>query len=32
MWAKRLGYTDVYRFPGGIYAWKGADYPVEGSD
>jgi rhodanese-related sulfurtransferase len=32
MWAKRLGYTDVYRFPGGIYAWKGADYPAEGSD
>ncbi len=27
-WAKRLGYKNVYRFPGGIYAWKGMDYPV----
>ena len=29
MWARQLGYTDVYRFPGGIYAWRGLDYPVE---
>ncbi len=29
MWARRLGYRNVYRFPGGIYAWKGADYPTE---
>lgn len=29
MWAKKLGYTNVYRYPGGIFAWKGADYPVE---
>ncbi|MEJ2725305.1 MAG: rhodanese-like domain-containing protein [Deltaproteobacteria bacterium] len=29
MWAKRLGYKNVYRFPGGIYAWKGAGYPME---
>jgi len=29
MWAKKLGYKNVYRFPGGIFAWKGADYPVE---
>ncbi|WP_027183540.1 rhodanese-like domain-containing protein [Desulfovibrio inopinatus] len=28
-WAKKLGYKNVYRFPGGIFAWKGADYPVE---
>ncbi len=28
-WAKKLGYTNVYRFPGGIYAWKGAGYPDE---
>ncbi len=29
MWAKKLGYTNVYRYPGGIYAWKGADHEVE---
>lgn len=28
MWAKKLGYKNVYRYPGGIFAWKGADYPV----
>ncbi|WP_028583786.1 rhodanese-like domain-containing protein [Desulfogranum mediterraneum] len=27
-WARRLGYGKVLRFPGGIFAWKGADYPV----
>ena len=27
-WAVRLGYKNVYRYPGGIFAWKGADYPV----
>jgi len=27
-WAKKLGYKNVYRYPGGIFAWKGADYPV----
>ncbi len=26
-WAKKLGYNNVYRYPGGIYAWKGAGYP-----
>ena len=31
-WARKLGYTNVYRYPGGIYAWRGADYPVEKSD
>ena len=23
-WAVKLGYNNVYRYPGGIYAWKGA--------
>jgi thiosulfate/3-mercaptopyruvate sulfurtransferase len=27
--AKKLGYKNVYRFPGGIFAWKGGDFPVE---
>ncbi len=29
VWAKKLGYTNVVRYPGGIFAWKGAGYPVE---
>jgi rhodanese-related sulfurtransferase len=29
MWATKLGYTNVYRQPGGIKAWMEADYPVE---
>ena len=29
MWALKLGYTNVYRCPGGIKAWAEADYPVE---
>jgi thiosulfate/3-mercaptopyruvate sulfurtransferase len=28
-WAVKLGYKKVYRFSGGIFAWKGADYPME---
>jgi rhodanese-related sulfurtransferase len=28
MWAVKLGYTNVYRYPGGIKAWKEANYPV----
>lgn len=28
MWAVKLGYTNVYRYSGGIKAWKEADYPV----
>lgn len=28
-WAVKLGYKHVYRYPGGIFAWKGADFPVE---
>lgn len=29
MWATKLGYTNVFRHPGGIFAWKGAKYEVE---
>ena len=29
MWAKKLGYQNVFRHPGGIYAWKGANYATE---
>ena len=29
VWAKKLGYTNVFRQPGGIFAWKGAGYTVE---
>ncbi len=29
MWAKKLGYKNVYRHPGGIFAWKGAGYEPE---
>jgi rhodanese-related sulfurtransferase len=29
MWAVKLGYKNVYRYPGGIKAWNEADYPVE---
>ena len=32
VWAKKLGYRNVYRFPGGIYAWKGADYEVKAQE
>ena len=28
MWAVKLGYKNVYRQPGGIKAWKEADYQV----
>jgi thiosulfate/3-mercaptopyruvate sulfurtransferase len=27
-WAKKMGYTHVYRYSGGIFAWKGAGYEV----
>lgn len=27
-WAIKLGYKNVYRHPGGIFAWKGAKFPV----
>ncbi len=29
MWAVKLGYKNVYRYPGGIKAWMQADYPVK---
>jgi thiosulfate/3-mercaptopyruvate sulfurtransferase len=29
MWAMKLGYKNVYRYPGGIKAWMEAGYPVE---
>lgn len=29
MWAKKLGYKNVFRQPGGIKAWVEANYPVE---
>lgn len=29
MWAVKLGYTDVYRCPGGIKGWNDAGYPAE---
>jgi len=29
VWAKQMGYTNVYRYPGGIMAWMDADYPIE---
>lgn len=28
MWAVKLGYTNVYRYPGGIKAWMESDFPV----
>jgi len=29
MWAKKLGYTNAYRCPGGIKGWIEAGFPVE---
>jgi thiosulfate/3-mercaptopyruvate sulfurtransferase len=31
-WAVMLGYKNVFRYPGGIFAWKGADFPIEKAD
>ncbi len=28
-WAVKLGYRNVYRYSGGVFAWKGAKYPLE---
>lgn len=28
-WAIKMGYNNVYRYPGGIYAWKGAGFETE---
>ena len=32
LWARKLGYTNVYRFPGGIKAWDEAGFPVAKAD
>jgi len=32
LWARKLGYANVYRFPGGIKAWDEAGFPVEKVD
>ncbi len=29
VWAIKLGYSNVKRYPGGIYAWKGAGHATE---
>ncbi len=29
LWARKLGYKHVYRVPGGLFAWKGAKFPLE---
>jgi rhodanese-related sulfurtransferase len=29
MWAKKMGYTNVIRFTGGIMAWDQKDFPIE---
>ena len=31
-WAVKMGYQNVYRYPGGIFAWKGAGYPAESAE
>jgi len=31
-WAQKLGYQNVYRYSGGIFAWKGAKYQIESVD
>jgi rhodanese-related sulfurtransferase len=32
MWAVKLGYKNVYRYPGGIKAWAESDYPIAKGD
>ncbi len=32
LWAMKLGYTNVYRHPGGVKAWLEAGYPIEKGD
>jgi rhodanese-related sulfurtransferase len=29
VWARKLGYQNVYRYAGGIFAWKGAGFTTE---
>lgn len=31
-WVKKMGYKNVYRYAGGIFAWKGAEYSIEKSE
>ena len=31
-WAVKLGYTNVFRYPGGIFAWKGANFKTDSAD
>ena len=31
-WAKKLGYKNVYRYSGGIFAWQGAGFEAESVD
>ncbi|MGE4291210.1 MAG: rhodanese-like domain-containing protein [Desulfovibrio sp.] len=31
-WAVKMGYKNVKRYPGGIFAWKGAGYATEGAE
>ncbi len=31
-WAVKMGYRNVYRHPGGIFAWKGAGFPIQKDD
>lgn len=31
VWAKSLGYKNVFRCPGGLYAWQGAKFQTEAS-
>ena len=31
-WARKLGYQNVYRFSGGLYAWRGSDFLLEKGD
>ena len=28
VWAKKMGYENVYRYTGGIFAWKGAGFKI----
>jgi thiosulfate/3-mercaptopyruvate sulfurtransferase len=32
LWARKLGYKNVFRFAGEIYAWKGEKFPVASED
>ncbi|MEI7613874.1 MAG: rhodanese-like domain-containing protein [Betaproteobacteria bacterium] len=29
VWARKLGFSKVYRVPGGLFAWRGAKFPLE---